>query len=67
MKQASDYLQINMLGDDEQQKRLGRVREGMRAAGIGAALIRSNANIYYLTGRVFRGFIYIMSDAEAPG
>lgn len=66
MKQASDYLQINMLGDDEQQKRLGRVREGMRAAGIGAALIRSNANIYYLTGRVFRGFIYIMSDAEAP-
>lgn len=59
MKEPVDYLQINLLGDTEQQLRLEKVRRGMRAASIGHALVSSNANLYYLTGRVFRGYIYI--------
>lgn len=31
-----------------------------------AALVRDLANIYYLTGRVFRGFIYISEALAAP-
>ncbi len=62
-----DYLQINLLGDAEQQLRLDKVRRGMRSASVRHALINSNANLYYLTGRVFRGYIYIYDeDGSAP-
>ena len=37
----------------------------MTAAGIEAAIVQTNANLYYLTGRVFCGFIYISADTEA--
>ena len=59
--------QLLLLSAAEQSRRLGRVRAAMRAAGIDAALISTNANIYYLTGRVFRGYIYLTTDeAAAP-
>lgn len=63
---AIDKYNINLLGFDEQQRRLEKVKEQMRAAGISHALVRNNVNIYYLTGRVFRGFIYVSTDIEAP-
>jgi Xaa-Pro aminopeptidase len=63
---AIDKYNINLLGVDEQQRRLEKVKEQMRAAGISHALVRNNVNIYYLTGRVFRGFIYVSTDIEAP-
>lgn len=59
MKEPVDYLQINLLGAAEQQRRLEKVRAGMRRDSIEHALVSSNANLYYLTGRVFRGYIYI--------
>lgn len=58
--------EINLLGHNEQQLRLAGVKAGMEAAGIEAAVIRTNTNIYYLTGRVFRGFIYIDLRYESP-
>lgn len=50
---------IILLSHDEQQLRLGRVRELMRQAGLGAMLIADFANLYYLTGRVYSGYAYI--------
>jgi len=50
---------INLLGETEQALRTGRLRSLIEKAGIVCALIRDNANIYWLTGRVFRGYIYI--------
>lgn len=66
MKDYDNKLCINLLGNEEQRLRLERVYAGMAAAGISAALIRSNANLYYLCGRVFRGYIYISPALAQP-
>lgn len=50
---------IILLSHEEQQLRLGRVRELMRQAGLDAMLIADFANLYYLTGRVYSGYAYI--------
>lgn len=63
---AVDKYNINLLGDEEQRRRLNPVREMMREAGIEQAIIRNNANIYYLTGRTFRGFVYINTGLDSP-
>lgn len=39
--------------------RIGRIREKLKDEGSDAILIGSNANIYYSTGRFFRGYVYI--------
>lgn len=57
---------INLLGETEQALRTGRLRSLMEKAGIVCALIRDNTNIYWLTGRVFRGYIYIDTRLETP-
>lgn len=62
MKHSDILLDINLLGNQEQALRLNALTSAMVKASIPAAIIRTAANIYYLTGRVFRGFIYI-----APG
>lgn len=64
MKQPADYLQVNLLPADEQKKRLSRIYALMDQAGIDAAVIRDNANIYYLTGRIFRGYIFLQRNCE---
>ena len=66
MKEPVDYLQINLLGAKEQALRVGRIVEMMRRDNIATALIHSNANLYYLTGRVYRGYLYISADSEQP-
>lgn len=50
---------INLLGHDEQQLRLERLESLMMTAGIDAALICDNTSLFYLTGRVFRGYMLI--------
>lgn len=62
MTQLND---INLLGHDEQSLRLNRLYAAMTKAAIPAAIIRTAANIFYLTGRVFRGFIYIQPGQPA--
>ncbi len=66
MARHKENTEINLIGDREQQLRLDRLKGLMRAAGIENALVRDNSNIYYLTGRVFRGFIYINTGLERP-
>lgn len=48
----------------EYQARIDKVRSQMPAIGADALLITDTANIYYLTGRVFRGYIYITFNAD---
>lgn len=48
----------------EMQTRLGRVHEKMSEAGVEAMLLADNSNIFYLAGRVFRGYIYVSVGRE---
>jgi len=66
MKESTGSFQINLLGADEQQLRIGRLRGAMRKAGISSVLVCTNSNVYYLAGRVFRGYIYIDTRFDAP-
>lgn len=52
-------LNICLLSSDEQQRRI----EGLRLDG--PSLICDNANLFYLTGRVFCGYIFLQ-PGEAP-
>ncbi|MBO4945723.1 MAG: aminopeptidase P family protein [Muribaculaceae bacterium] len=53
-----------LLTADEQQLRLQRLRTLMADAKTDAILITDNANTYYLTGRVFSGYIYIPVEGK---
>ena len=66
MKESIDYMQINLLGMEEQNLRAGRLLKAMEDAGISTAIVRDNANLFYLTGRVFRGYIYLDSAVGHP-
>ena len=60
--EPKDYLNIVLLPHDEFKTRVEKVRAAMRGEGFGrpqALLISDNANKYYLTGRVFAGYVYI--------
>ena len=54
--------QVNLLPADEQALRFKRLHDEMRASGIPAVLVSDLANIYYLTGRVFAGYIYVATE-----
>lgn len=57
---------ITAISQEEQKLRIANLHEQMNAAGIESALITSNANLYYLTGRVFSGWMYITADDDQP-
>lgn len=57
--QAIDLHKLMLLSRDEFESRLARVKAQMAENGISALLISDNANKYYLTGRVYAGFIYV--------
>lgn len=44
--------------------RIEKVRNAMLEAGIPAVLIASNANLFYLSGTVFRGYVFISAEAQ---
>lgn len=54
---------LMLLTDAESERRLGRVRAAMAASGITAGVVSGNASKYYLTGRVFVGWILVTADA----
>lgn len=60
--ESKDHDRLIILPADEFSRRLDKVRSLMSADGIEAALICDNADIYYMTGRVFCGFIFITAD-----
>lgn len=57
---------ITLISSEEQQLRVSRLRQHMNACGINSALVACNANLYYLTGRVFSGWIYLSPDDDEP-
>lgn len=57
--------QLQLLADDELALRLERVKNALVSAGADSVLISDSANIFYLTGRVFAGYIYYnIADKE---
>src|SRR5574344_882339 len=44
---------------NEMELRCGKVAKAIALKGYDAILISSNANLYYLSGRVFSGYVYI--------
>lgn len=65
--ESADMKQDKLLLLDagEAALRLAKVRAQMAADGITDALVRDFANIYYLTGRVFDGYVYIPAEGPA--
>ena len=49
---------------DDLNIRLNRVQQLLKEAGSDAALISTDVNIYYLTGIVFLGYIYLPAEGE---
>lgn len=50
---------------EEVALRTEKIQEAMRGADCPALLISSNANIYYASGRLFRGYVYVPAAGEA--
>lgn len=48
----------------EQEIRISKVRKQMAIAGADAVLVTDSANIYYLTGSVFRGYVYVPAQGR---
>lgn len=48
-----------LLPREEASLRIGRLHKAMDEAGIDGLLVADNADIFYLTGRVYAGFAYI--------
>lgn len=55
---------IVLIGPSEQELRIDRIRRLMGESNIDAIIITNHANIYYLTGRVFDGYIFIPVSGE---
>ncbi len=55
---------LMLLSHEEFSKRVKKIRTQMEEGGMKALLISDNANTYYLTGRVFTGYVYIPHDGE---
>ncbi len=53
---------LQLLTPEESALRLSRIQRLMADASVPAILVTDNANIYYLTGRVFYGYIYIPAE-----
>lgn len=57
-------MKLLLLNEDEVMLRVGRLTAAMRLQKIDMALIQDNAMKYYLTGRVFAGWIMVRCDGE---
>lgn len=65
MKEPYRYRDINLLGAEELAIRLEPLCAAMHEAAIDAALISSPVSVFYLTGRVFFGFIYVVASTRS--
>lgn len=57
---------VTLLPEEEIVLRHGKVKTLMKRQGIDFALIADNATIYYLTGRVYAGFVGLYADENIP-
>ncbi|MCM1109753.1 MAG: Xaa-Pro peptidase family protein [Clostridium sp.] len=56
--------ELMLLEQSELEKRLERVRRAMEAAGADFVVVSDFPNLYYLTGRVFRGWAVVGREGE---
>ena len=66
MKEPANHSDIVLLQGGEQKLRLRRLYDIMGESGIEAILVHDKANIYYLTGRVFAGYILVSRKLDSP-
>ncbi len=57
--QPVDQHKLMLIDRDEFNRRIDHIKSQMAEPGIPALLISDNANKYYVTGRVFDGYVYI--------
>ncbi len=55
---------LRLIDKDEQLLRITHVTSGMKALGADSVLLCDNASLYYLTGRVFLGYVYVTVDGS---
>ena len=66
MKEPANHSDIVLLQGGEQKLRLRPLCDIMGESGIEAILVHDKANIYYLTGRVFAGYILVSRKLDSP-
>lgn len=60
-KTMNAILQISA---DEHDLRIAKIRQAMSTLELDGILISDNANIYYTTGRVYSGYVYIPYEGD---
>lgn len=50
---------------EEIEQRIRRIQSEIKIDGVDAVLVTSNANIYYTTGRVINGYVYVPVTGDA--
>ena len=53
---------FNLLPEDDLAEKLGRIRRHMAETGLDTLFIADNGNKYYLTGRIFSGYIIVTAS-----
>ena len=53
-----------LLDNEEFLRRSDKLREQLKRSNVDAMLISDNADIYYLSGRVFAGYIYLPASGD---
>lgn len=56
--------ELCLLQPEEQALRIAKIRKEMQSQLLDAILIGDNANIYYLSGRVFSGYVYVPAEGD---
>lgn len=59
-----DRTRLMILPEQDHSAKLARILQNMAKAGLESLLLCDNANIFYLTGRIFDGFVYINPAGE---
>lgn len=58
----NDFHELNILPEGDLLQKLSRLRSLMSQRGMTSMLIDDNSNKYYLTGRVFSGYILVTQE-----
>ena len=58
---------MKFLSNEEFETRQAKLQNLIKENGFDALLISSNANIYYATGMVFAGYVYVPAEGTSVG
>lgn len=62
--QSHELHQVNLLEPEEASRRVAKICDQLTKSGADAMLVGDNANIFYLTGRVYAGYVYVERDGR---